>query len=294
MPTPGRTRVATARPTCRSHRSRGSAAEVTTELNTEREELYAALRAITRRSAGADVALVFYAGHGIEMDGVNYLLPVDARLARDGAVRYETVPLDDVIATTTGASLRIVILDACRDNPLVRSMQRSLVRRSISHGGCGDLDESLLGDDTLVAYAAEAGETADDGTGKNSPYTAALLAHLEEPLLEISTLFRRASRQVRAATNGQQRPRAYNSLLQDHYLTAGIPASPVSLSVIDVPRLRLIAERGDARAQTELGRRYETGRGVRQDYAEAVRWYRRAAEQGHEDAQEHLGRLRFR
>ena len=174
--------------------------EVTTELNADRAELNEALRAFTRRSVGADVALVFYAGHGMEMDGVNYLLPVDARLARDTDVRYETVTLDDVLAATTGASLRMVILDACRDNPLARSMQRTVARRSISRGSFGDLDESLLGDETLVAYAAAAGTVADDGTGRNSPYTAALLEYLEEPL-EIQTLFRQVRARVLTATD---------------------------------------------------------------------------------------------
>ena len=131
---------------------------------------------------GADVALVFYAGHGLEMDGVNYLVPVDARLERDTDVRFETVALDDVLAATAGASLRMVILDACRNNPLARSMQRTVARRSVSGGSFGDLNEDLLGDETLVAYAAAAGTTAADGRGRNSPYTSALLAYLEEPL----------------------------------------------------------------------------------------------------------------
>ena len=92
--------------------------EVTTVRDAGRVELNDALRAFTRESAGVDVSLVFYAGHGLEMDGVNYLVPVDARLERDTDVRYETVELDDVLASTDGAELRVVILDACRNNPL--------------------------------------------------------------------------------------------------------------------------------------------------------------------------------
>ena len=137
--------------------------EVTTELDADRAELTEALRAFTRRSVGADVSLVFYAGHGIEMDGGNYLVPVDARLERDLDVRYETVTLEDMLASTLGASLRLVILDACRNNPLARSMQRTLAGRSVSDGSFGDLNEDLLGDETLVAYAAAAGTTAADG-----------------------------------------------------------------------------------------------------------------------------------
>ena len=102
--------------------------EVTTELDADRVEMTDALRTFTRRSARRDVSLVFYAGHGIEMDGVNYLVPVDARLERDVDVRFETVTLDDLLVSTVGASLRLVILDACRNNPLARSMQRTAAR----------------------------------------------------------------------------------------------------------------------------------------------------------------------
>ena len=83
--------------------------EVTTEFDADRVELTEALRAFTRRSAGADVSLVFYAGHGIEMDGVNYLFPVDARLERDVDVCFETITVDDLLVSTTGALLRLVI-----------------------------------------------------------------------------------------------------------------------------------------------------------------------------------------
>ncbi|MCY4097612.1 MAG: SUMF1/EgtB/PvdO family nonheme iron enzyme [Rhodospirillales bacterium] len=191
--------------------------EVTVEMDATRADLTLALRAFTRRSAGADIALVFYAGHGLEVDGVNYLVPVDARLERDSDVRFETVTLEDVLAATEGASLRVVILDACRNNPLASSMQRTSRRRNVSRGSFGALDESLLGDETLVAYAAAAGTTADDGAGRNSPYTAALLAHLEEPL-EIGLLFREVRARVLEATGGRQRPHEYASLLAVHYL----------------------------------------------------------------------------
>ena len=283
--------------------------EVTTEFDADRVDLTEALRAFTRRSAGADVSLVFYAGHGIEMDGVNYLVPVDARLERDVDVRYEAVTLEDLLASTLGASLRLVILDACRNNPLARSMQRTMARRSVSAGSFGDLNEELLGDETLVAYAAAAGTTAADGRGRNRPYTAALLAHLEQPL-EIGLLFRRVRAQVLSSTNGQQRPHEYQSLVGEHYLggvtataavavnatatTAPAPdVAPVDVEQLDVVELRLLAERGVARAQTELGERYESGRGVGPDHGVAVSWFRRAAEQGHARGQGNLGELYF-
>ena len=270
--------------------------EVTTELDTDRVELTEALRAFTRQSAGADVSLVFYAGHGIEMDGVNYLVPVDARLERDVDVRFETVTVDDLLVSTSGASLRLLILDACRNNPLARSMQRTAATRTVSGGSFADLNEDLLGDETLVAYAAAVGTTAADGRGRNSPYTSALLSHLETPL-EIGLLFRRVRAQVLASTNGAQRPHEYHSLVGEHYLTrtlatgaavtvsTAVPADPApvdpprpdpsAIDVIELPiaALRELAEAGDVEAQVELGLRYEGGRGVVQDYAVAVSWF---------------------
>ena len=259
---------------------------------------------------------MFYAGHGIEMDGTNYVVPVDARLERDVDVRYETVTLDDLLVATAGASLRLVLLDACRNNPLARSMQRTAATRTVSGGSFGDLNEDLLGDETLVAYAAAAGTTAADGRGRNSPYTAALLAHLETPL-EIGLLFRRVRAQVLEATDGEQRPHEYHSLVSEHYLTrplsasasvtvnAAAPAVPApapadpprpdpaetDVTVLPVAALRERAEAGDAAAQTELGERYEHARGVEQDYGVAVSWFRRAADQGHAPGQAALGFL---
>ena len=191
--------------------------DVTPLLDAERVEMNEALRTFTRESVGADVALVFYAGHGLEMDGVNYLVPVDARLERDTDVRFEAVELDDVLAATAGAALRVVILDACRNNPLARSMQRTSTTRNVSRGSFGELDENLLGDETLVAYAAAAGTTAADGAGRNSPYTTALLEYLEQPL-EIGILFREVRARVLQETSGEQRPHEYASLLDEHYL----------------------------------------------------------------------------
>ena len=204
--------------------------EVTSVRDADRAAMNEALRLFARESARADVAVVFYAGHGLEVDGVNYLVPVDAQLERDTDVEYEALPLDRVLRATSGAALRVVILDACRNNPLARAMQRTGAVRSVSRGSFGELNESLLGDETLVAYAAAAGTTAADGDGRNSPYTAALLAHLEQPL-ELSALFRRVRARVLETTEGAQRPHEYGSLLGEHYL--GAAARPATVTVAD-------------------------------------------------------------
>ena len=208
--------------------------DVTTVLDAGRSRMHEALQAFARRSVGVDVAVVFYAGHGMEMDGVNYLVPVDAQLERDADVEFETVQLDQVLRATQGAALRVVILDACRNNPLAQRMRRTRATRSLSPGSFGALDELLLVDETLVAYAAAAGTTATDGTGRNSPYTAALLSYLEEPL-ELSALFRRIGGRVLETTGGAQRPRVYQSLLGDHYLSDGSGETAQSLSAAYSP-----------------------------------------------------------
>jgi len=224
------------------------------------------------------------------------------------------VTLDDLLVATSGASLRRVLLDACRNNPLARSMQRTAATRTVSGGSFGDLNEDLLGDETLVAYAAAASTTAADGRERNSPHTSALLSHLETPL-EIGLLFRRVRAEVLEATNGEQRPHEYHSLVSEHYLTrtlptgasvtvsAAAPAEPApadpprpdpaetDVTVLPVAALRELAEAGVAGAQTELGERYEHARGVEQDYGVAVSWFRRAAEQGHAPGQAALGFL---
>ena len=215
--------------------------EVTTVRDADRVGLSEALRVFTRESAGADVSLVFYAGHGLEMDGVNYLVPVDAQLERDTDVRFEAVELDDVLAATVGAGLRIVILDACRNNPLARSMQRTGASRNVSRGSFGELDENLLGDETLVAYAAAAGTTAADGTGRNSPYTTALLEYLEQPL-EIGILFREVRGRVLEETGGEQRPHEYASLLGEHYLGGARAAASTAVDGATAAAVRLQQE----------------------------------------------------
>ncbi len=167
------------------------------------------LQTFARSTDGAEVALVFFAGHGIEVDGQNWLIPVDAHLQSVHDVEFEAIPLDLVLRSVGGAQqLRLVILDACRDNPFATLMQRSGASRSIGRG-LGRI-EPIGG--TLVAYAARDGTTADDGRGRNSPFTQALLEVLEEPGVEISLLFRQVRDRVLQRTGQRQEPFTYGSL----------------------------------------------------------------------------------
>ena len=138
-----------------------------------------ALREFSDATRNADVAVVYFGGHGIEVDGENYLLPIDAVLERDIDVDDETVSLDRILRVVEPAKhLRLVILDACRENPFSRSMRRTLAKRSVGRG-LAKVEPTMS--DTLIAFAAKAGSTASDGDGRNSPFVTALLKHLAEP-----------------------------------------------------------------------------------------------------------------
>jgi TRAP-type transport system periplasmic protein len=174
-----------------------------------RDGIIAALRAFEREVEVADWAVVYYAGHGIEVGGVNYLVPVDAALKADKDVQDEAVPMERVLSAIESAKkLRLVILDACRDNPFVTNMSRSLTSRSIGRGLARIEPEGGV----LVAYAAKHGQVALDGDGGNSPFVAALVKRLDTPGLDISLLFRLVRDDVLAATGRQQEPFVYGSL----------------------------------------------------------------------------------
>ena len=168
-----------------------------------RAQMRDGLKEFSRAAAAAEVAIVFYAGHGIEVDGSNFLVPVDAALANDMDVEWEAIPLELVSRSVERASgLRLIVLDACRDNPFAAKMRRSGATRSV---GRGLARMQLAHQGLLVAYAAAEGDVASDGSGRNSPYSEALLEHLETPGLEVRVLFGRVRDSVMATTkNGQQ------------------------------------------------------------------------------------------
>ena len=174
---------------------------------------YAALRRSLQQFASSasasEVALVFYTGHTIQVDQSNFLVPVDARLLSDGDVEFETVPLALVLrAVERAPGLRLIILDTSRRSPFAASMQRAGATRSIGRG----LARVEPSSETLLAYAAKAGTLASEDARRNSPYSAALLRHLEEPGLGVSQMFRKVRKTVLATTNRRQEPIMYGSL----------------------------------------------------------------------------------
>jgi uncharacterized caspase-like protein len=167
-------------------------------------EMRRALREFSAKSRDADYAVVYYAGHGIEVDGTNYLLPVDTVLEQDSDAYDEAVALDRVLqAIEPARKLRLVILDACRDNPFARTTKRSLTGRSTSRG-LASVEPGKA--NTLIAFAAKGGSIADDGHGSNSPYTAALLKHLNKPGLDLRKAFGLVRDEVIKITGSKQEP----------------------------------------------------------------------------------------
>lgn len=169
-----------------------------------------ALRDFGDAADGADTAVVFFAGHGLELGSENYLVPIDARLRKDRHLQFEAVKLSSALRSVEGAKrLRLVMLDACRNNPFAASMRLSAgTKRSVTRGFSRVEPEG----DVLVAYASRHGTTADDGSGKHSPYTNALLTHMAEPGIDIRLMLGKVRDNVRAATSGGQVPHIYGTL----------------------------------------------------------------------------------
>ena len=213
----------------------------------------------------ADVVVVFYAGHGIEIGGANYLIPVDARLASDRDAKDEAISMDRLIESVEQGSpkkLRLIILDACRDNPFAKTMKRqryAAQRSSGVTGGLGAVDPAAS--HTLIAYASKAGSTAEDGDGENSPFTTALLKNLTIPGLDIRLAFGRVRDEVMRLTNQKQEPFVYGSLGGDNISL--VPAIADVAKEIDPSKIKadydLVAQVGTKRAFEIFIGNYKSG-----------------------------------
>ena len=180
--------------------------DVTLLLDAARHAMSDALLALAEASEGADMAFVFYAGHGAETAGDNYLIPVDASLADAGDLPVEAVSLDTVVDAVSGARVPVVILDAARNDPFAERGDRTAGRPGAR------MQSRTAG--VLIAHATLPGAVAADGTDHHSPYTEALLAHLEEPDVELEVMLRRVAAAVYAATEGGQHPAVLTTLTE--------------------------------------------------------------------------------
>jgi hypothetical protein len=216
--------------------------DTTVALDADRLSMEQAIERFAIKVEGADVAVFYYAGHGMQHQGLNYLMPIDANL-QSGAGLRRLFRLNEIVADVNRAkTLRILILDACRDNPLVdvlesaasgRSAQatRSVGLAKLSRTAAGpsvDAAPPVRGGDIIV-YAAEAGRTAADGAGRNSPFSAAFVRHVETEGQEIVAFARRIALSVQQDTNGDQRPELSLSVPFEFYFKPGPPQPPPTI-----------------------------------------------------------------
>jgi len=168
----------------------------------DRSKFVNALADFSRTAADADLSLLFYAGHGVQITGINYMIPIDLNLNDLTQAPLQGISLSDVVEKYLPGKTKLVFLDACRDNPLMqgtgRGMSRGLAPISVSEG-------------TLIAYATKDGAVAQDGDGKNSPFTSALLEHIGDPD-DIAVVLRKVREKVMKATSNKQQPWEYGSL----------------------------------------------------------------------------------
>jgi hypothetical protein len=185
-----------------SDKLRGLGFTVTETLDADRTKLVNALSQFSRTAVNADITLLFYAGHGVQITGTNYMLPIDLNLNDIAQAPLQGISLNDVVEKYLPGKTKLVFLDACRDNPLMqvasRGVSRGLAPINVSEG-------------TLISYATKDGSVAQDGDGKNSPFTSALLEHIGDPD-DIAVVLRKVREKVMKTTGNKQQPWEYGSL----------------------------------------------------------------------------------
>ena len=232
----------------------------------DQQEMIGKLRLFRQAAESADIAVVYYSGHGIQVAGENWLLPVSAKLDSDRDLQYEAVRVDSILEEAAGAKkLRLLVLDACRDNPFKQKLSSAMSgTRSASVGrGFARTEPKLSG--TLIAYATRADDVALDGVGSNSPFTAAFLKHVETPGIDVRLLFGKIHDSVLAETDGKQEPAIYGSLGGDQLLLGPPAAANASNSggtsvATEIAYWNTIKDERNPEAFLEYKRQYPHGR----------------------------------
>lgn len=218
---------------------RNAGFEVIEGVDQDNAGMHSLISRFTEQAYDADLAVIFYAGHGMQVDGKNYLIPVDADLTSPAYLKTRTVQIDDFMAALPpDPAIGVIILDACRDNPLARTLAASLPKsRSTSLGtGLAPVEARSDGVGTgglLIAYATDPGAIAFDGDGADSPYSAALAKHLTEPGVEIQSALTRVRGEVTETTQGRQRPWHNASLGREVFLGKPVAAAAAANPVAD-------------------------------------------------------------
>src|ERR1700748_2330937 len=215
--------------------------DVVEGTNLTRDKMTERLLEFGKKAEGADVALFFYAGHGIAVNGTNYLLPVDADIKSEMDVKLgSAINIDLTLEQTmSDAKVKLVFLDACRDNPFAAKIKSNATTRSVSVGS--GLAEMKSGEGTLIAFATGPGQTALDGQGGgNRPFTRALLANIAAPGIEIQQAMTQVRAQVNEETNKNQLPWGHTNLIGAVYLNPTLAAAGAG-----GPRARTLARPAD-------------------------------------------------
>ncbi|TIR27651.1 MAG: hypothetical protein E5X34_01780 [Mesorhizobium sp.] len=221
---------------------RNAGFEVIEGVDQDNAGMHSLISKFTEESYNADLAVIYYAGHGMQVDGRNYLIPVDAELTSPAYLKTRTVQIDEFMAALPAdPAVGIIILDACRDNPLARTLAAALPKSRSLGAGLAPVDAKADGMGTggvLIAYATDPGAIAFDGNGVDSPYSLALAKHLTEPGVEIQSALTRVRGEVTEATQGRQRPWHNASLGREVFLgkPATETASPAATPVADTAK----------------------------------------------------------
>ncbi|SFN86152.1 Uncharacterized protein, contains caspase domain [Mesorhizobium sp. NFR06] len=220
---------------------RNAGFEVIEGVDQDNAGMHTLISKFTEESYNADVAVIFYAGHGMQVDGKNYLIPVDAELTSPAYLKTRTVEIDEFMAALPAdPAVGIIILDACRDNPLARTLAAALPKSRSLGAGLAPVDakaEGMGSGGVLIAYATDPGAIAFDGNGVDSPYSLALAKHLTEPGVEIQSALTRVRGEVTEATQGRQRPWHNASLGREVFLgKPSAAAAPVTAPVADAAK----------------------------------------------------------
>lgn len=211
-------------------------------LDASKSQFDNALRTFADKLANADVALFFYAGHGLQVGAQNYLVPIDAHLERERDLEFEAVKLDFVLRQMEidrEGRTSIVILDACRDNPLSRNLARSMGTRSTAIGK--GLAAASTGLGTFIVYSTQPGNVALDGDGRNSPFTSALVRHMGVQGRNLPAMMIEVRKDVVAATSGKQVPWDHSALTTDFFFAPGADASATGVAPLAGPSSELTA-----------------------------------------------------
>lgn len=262
-----------------------------------------AISAFSRKSETADIAMVYYAGHGVEAAGENYLIPVDIHVDDPGKIPEQAVSLRSVLGSVARArKLRIVILDSCRNNPFPASYDLAATAGMAGASATGDglaVPDPAQG--MLVVYAAEGGKVALDGEGEHSPFTSAILESLPRPDVEIGLVFRQVRDRVMSLTANRQQPHFYGSLSGAPFFLAGEDAKVAdiadkagqwqALKPDQAAQLASLAEEGNTRAMIGLGYMALSPDSAKFQPSEAFRLFGKAAEAGDAEAMFELGKL---